>query len=192
MKHKLRSILLGVVLFVIPGLLALGFGGCTNTGTTGGGTNSPPVTNNTPVNPLVIGSVSLVLHGAALAGTSMAIQSDPNNKQYFQLAAQALGALATGRDYTPAAFQAALLNVSGVTNLWVSLVVGSLTDSYQFYFASYVQGTVNGNAYAKAFIGAIEDGTNEALGNPVTHNLAGRRARQAAIPVLPRPINPRR
>jgi hypothetical protein len=158
---------------------------------TGCATNSNPAGTN--VDQQVISTVSIILHGAALSGATYAIHDDANNAAYFSLAANALGEFGSGHDYTPQALQAAILKVlppDYQTNQWVTLGISAVIDLYNTYWSDYAQNAVNGNAYAKAFVSAIQDGFNEALGKPVSLKLSARKAAapKAKTALLPRPL----
>ena len=153
------------------------------------------VTTVTTNDQQVINATAVILRGAARDGAVVAMQDDPNTKQYFALAATALSAFVTGKDYSPGAFQAALLNIKSpaLTNQWVQIGLGTVIDLYQLYYGQYVQNTVNSSAVAQAFITAIQDGLNEALGNPVSATRRYYNAARPSVPpavtgVLPRPI----
>jgi hypothetical protein len=131
----------------------------------GNGTNT--------ANQAQIDATALILQNSARAGAIAAITpptGDTNNAAYFQLASQALGAFITGTNYSPAAFQDALLkiNVPQAKNVWVQLGIGAVIDLYQVYFSQYVQGQLNGNMAAGTFLLAIQNGFNQALGQPLT------------------------
>jgi hypothetical protein len=152
----------------------------------GGGTN----------NTAQIDATALILQNTARSGALAAITpptGSTNNIAYFQAASQAIGVFLTGKDYSPVAFQQALIavKVPGADNLWVQLVIGAVIDLYQVYFSQYVQGQVNGNFAAGTFLLAIQNGFNQALGNPITPlptNLQLRPGQSLASPVLPRPL----
>jgi len=101
----------------------------------------------------------------------------------------------TGKDYSPAAFQQALLaiKIPGASDIWVQLAIGGVVDLYQVYFSQYVQGQVDGNYAAQALLIAVQNGFNQALGNP----LVPPPVPPAAVPpkgqpiggqILPRPL----
>jgi hypothetical protein len=152
------------------------------------------VTNNGTNNAAQIAAAALILQNTARAGATTAITpptGDTNNAVYFNLAAQAISTFLTGKDYSPTAFQAALtsINVPQLNNVWVQLGIGAVIDLYQVYFSQYVQGQVNGNATANAFLVAIQNGFNQALGNPVSApQLKGKAPVPLVGPVLPRPL----
>lgn len=118
-----------------------------------------------------IDATALILQNSARVGAIAAMDpktGDPKNAAYFQLAAQALGVFVTGTNYSPAAFQDALLkiNVPQANNVWVQLGIGAVIDLYQVYFSQYVHNQLNGNVAAGTFILAIQNGFNQALGQP--------------------------
>lgn len=128
----------------------------------GGGTNSQAQ----------IDATALILENSARTGAIVAMDpktGDPANAAYFQLASQAIGVFLTGTNYSPAAFQQALINVHvpQANNVWVQLGIGAVIDLYQVYFAQYVTGQVNGNVAAGTFLLAVQNGFNQALGQPV-------------------------
>jgi hypothetical protein len=129
------------------------------------------VTNITTNSQAAIAATALILQNAAEAGATAAItppNGNTNNAVYFQLASQAIGTFLTGSNYTPGAFQQALMNVKvpALNNLWVQLAVGTLVDLYGLYYAQYVDGQIAGNTYASQFLTAIQTGFNQALGTP--------------------------
>jgi hypothetical protein len=153
----------------------------------GGGTN---------INTAQIDATALILQNAARVGAVAAItppSGNTNNAVYFELAAQAIGTFLTGKDYSPAAFQQALIDIKvpQANNIWVQLGIGAVIDLYQVYFSQYVQGKVNGNFAAGTFLVAIQNGFNQATGNPVTPPPAKLKAgspQPLAPSVLPRPL----
>jgi len=119
-----------------------------------------------------IDATALILQNSARVGAIAAITpptGDTNNAAYFKLASQSIGAFLTGTNYSPAAFQQALLqiNVPQAKNVWVQLGIGAVIDLYQVYFSQYVQGQLNGNMAAGTFLLAVQNGFNQALGQPV-------------------------
>lgn len=146
----------------------------------GGGTNSQAQ----------IDATALILENSARSGAIAAITppiGDTNNAAYFQLASQALGAFITGTNYNPAAFQQALLNINvpQAKNVWVQLGIGAVIDLYQVYFSQYVQNQLNGNMAAGTFLLAIQNGFNQALGQPVVAPVS-----QPALQLKPHPAQP--
>lgn len=134
-----------------------------------------------------IDTTAVILRGAARDGAVVAMQQDPGTKKYFQLASAVLSTFVTGKDYSPGAFQSALLAVDGpeLQNPWVQIGMGTVIDLYQLYYGQYVQGKINGVADAKILLVAVQDGLNAALGQPVPVGAV------LAVPphaVLPRPI----
>lgn len=128
----------------------------------GGGTN----------NTAQIDATALILQSSARAGAVAAITpptGNTNNRAYFELASQAIGVFITGKDYSPAAFQQALIDIKvpQANDVWVQLGIGAVIDLYQVYFSQYVQGQANGNFAAGTFLLSIQNGFNQALGNPV-------------------------
>jgi len=162
----------------------------TGCGILGGGTS----TNNIAQ----INAAALILQNIAQGGALAAItppQGNTNNAAYFNAASQAIGLFLTGKDYSPAAFQQALLaiKIPGASDIWVQLAIGGVVDLYQVYFSQYVQGQVDGNYAAQALLIAVQNGFNQALGNP----LVPPPVPPAAVPpkgqsiggkILPRPL----
>lgn len=157
----------------------------------GGGTNSTAQ----------IDAAALILQNTAQGGALAAItppHGNTNNVVYFNAASQAIGLFLTGKDYSPAAFQKALIDIKvpGANDIWVQLAIGGVVDLYQVYFSQYVQGQVNGNYAAQALLTAIQNGFNLALGNPVTAapavlspgGMQLKAAQPVATPILPRPL----
>jgi hypothetical protein len=146
-----------------------------------------------PVDQGTIDATAVLLRNAARTGCIVATQppnGEPGNSAYFDLAAAAIGTFITQTNYTPGAFQEALMRVDGaaLTNQWVQIGVGTLVDLYQLYWSSYIRGQVNGNAYAGVFLGTIQDGFNQCAGRPSAQP-AGLASRNAAPKlILPRPI----
>lgn len=175
MRHRKSFLLIALVSSTLA--FTAGFSGCKTPGTP-----TDPAATNAPPDPATINSIAVVLRGAARGGATVAISDNPDNAKYFQLAATAIGQFATGKDVSPGAFQTALMNVGIPDNQWVKLGVGTVVDLYQFYYINYVKDAVANDA--KAFLTAVQDGFNEALGNPVT----ARTARAQPAIVLPRPI----
>ena len=152
-------------------------------------------TTNTKIDPGVVDTTAVVLRGAARDGAVIAIQNNPETKQYFAIAASTLETFITGKDYTPGAFQAALTSIksSEIQNPYVQIGIGTVVDLYQLYFSQYAKNALQSNDVAKAFVVAIQDGFNQALGNPVTvaHYMPGSALKASpgsATKVLPRPI----
>lgn len=181
----------GLAALVTPLLLTTATVSTVGCATNGGGTNDTAQ----------IDATALILQTAARSGAIAAITpptGDTNNAAYFQLAAQAIGVFLTGKDYSPAAFQQALININTpyATNVWVQLGIGAVIDLYQVYFSQYVSGQINGNFAAGTFLLAIQNGFNQALGNPVTPlptpPQGSRSLRTARSNVLPRPITSRK
>lgn len=185
MKKRLISALLGLTVCLAP----LAFVTAPVVLTTG------CTTINVDTN--VVDTTAIILRGAARDGAIIAMQENPETKKYFQLATQVLSTFLTGKDFTPGAFQKALLEVNAeeLANPWVQIGVGTVIDLYQLYFGQYVKGKVNGDVIAKAFITAVQDGFNMALGQPVSATKRYYRAGPPMPPVggmthgvLPRPL----
>lgn len=158
---------------------------------------SPGGTNGTST--AQIDATALILENSARAGAVAAITpptGDTNNAAYFDLAAQAIGLFLTGQDYSPAAFQQALINVKTprANDVWVQLGISAVIDLYQIYFSQYVQGQINGNFAAGTFLLAVQNGFNEALGKPTTPlpTKAKLQLKEGKAPLLPRPIKGRK
>lgn len=148
--------------------------------------NGPTVNQNT------IDSTAVVLRGAARDGAIVAMQDNADTRRYFELAAASLETFLTGKDYTPGALQDLLMSITDQTyNPWVQISAGTVIDLYQLYFGQYVKGSLDKSAIAKAFITAVQDGFNQALGKPVSLK-AGRNTKAPAgytgTGVLPRPV----
>lgn len=149
---------------------------------------SPPSTNSQQV----IDATSMILENTARAGALAAITpptGNTNNAVYFKLASTAIGTFLTGQNFTPGALQDALmkLNVPQLNDVWVQLAVGGIIDLYTVYYGQYVEGQVNGNLYAGAFLQAIQRGFNEALnGRPAQLKVS----QPFRGTILPRPIRP--
>lgn len=147
----------------------------------GGGTNSQAQ----------IDATALILQSTARVGALAAItppSGSTNNAVYFNLAAETIGTFLTGKDYSPAAFQQALVDIKvpQANNIWVQIGIASVIDLYQIYYSQQVQGQVNGDPAAKAFLTAVQDGFNQALGKPVSLKLKA--AQPVNSPILPRPL----
>jgi len=201
MKKKLTLAIIGAALCAAPYILSLTapmvigvtMVGCT---TTNNGTNGTNV-----VNQQVIDATAIILRGAARDGAIVAItppNGDTNNAEWFNLAATGLSTFITGKDYTPGAFQQALLSInsSATRNQWVQIAAGTLIDLYQLYYGQYVATQLNGSDGGKIaieFLTAIQDGFNQALGNPTSIAVANTPLNAKAAPqnnqqLLPRPI----
>lgn len=142
-------------------------------------------------NQAAIDATAVILRNAARSGAAIAIQQNPEDAKYFQLAADSMSTFLLATNYNPGAFQTALMAAVGtgvLTNTYVSIGLGTVIDLYQLYFGLYVKGQVNGNEYAGQFLTAIETGFYQALGKPVP-TLKGRlKAPSSPCPVLPRPM----
>ncbi len=158
----------------------------------GGGTN----TNNI----VQINTAAQILQNIAQGGALAAItppQGNTSNAAYFNAANQTIGLFLTGKDYSPAAFQQALLatKIPGGNDVWVQLAIGGVVDLYQVYFSQYVQGQVNGNYAAQALLIAVQNGFNQALGNPLIPlpqppaSVPLKAGQHIGGPILPRPIS---
>lgn len=139
-----------------------------------------------------IDTTAIILRGAARDGAIVAMQDNPATKAYFELASEVLGTFLTGKDVTPGAFQTALLGIKlkELESPWVQIGLGTVIDLYQLYYGQYVKNKVNGDAYAKAFLVAIQDGFNMALGKPITPSKYRYHSQGKAcgVSVLPRPM----
>lgn len=113
----------------------------------------------------LIADTAVFLRSAARNGAMFAIDDDPNNAKWFVLAQTAISTFLTGKDYSPAAFQAAINTIpaQALKNKWVKYAVFNVVDLYQLYYGRYVQGVVEGNVYAKAFLEAVQDGFKQAV-----------------------------
>ena len=182
LKASLAAVALALAVS-LPSVVGVGVGltGCATTN----GTNVVVGTNGEP-NQTTIDAIAVVLRGAARAGAVVAIQDDPENAKYFKLASAAIGQFATGLNTDPAAFQAALVAVGLPDNQWLRLGLGTVVDLYQFYYGTYVKNKVADNAYARTFLRAVQEGFEEAIGEPQAHIAAARRP--APSGVFPRPI----
>jgi hypothetical protein len=183
--NKITSLVLASFIALTTGsLFFVGSLGIITTGCTtpGGGSG--------PVNQQVIDATALIIRQASQAGAMAAVQSDTNNAIYFATAADALGQFVTGTNYSPSALQADLmsLNVPQLNNQWVQLGIGSVVDLYQLYYQQYVVNAVNGNQIAQAFIQAIQQGFNQALGRQYKPAKGLKALPSYTGPILPRPI----
>lgn len=138
-----------------------------------------------------IDASSALLRNAARTGAIAAItppSGNTNNVVYFALASQAIDTFLTGQDYTPGAFQNALMKINSpyLNNVWVQLAVGGVVDLYQVYYSQYVKDQINGNAYATQFLSAVKQGFDEATGAALP--LKAAKSGQGVLPILPRPI----
>lgn len=162
--------------------------GCALFGGGSSGTNAIPQTT--------IDATAIILRGAARDGAVVAMtppNGNANNAQYFNLAATSIGAFVTGKDYTPGSFQKALMGVNSpqLHDPYVQIGIGTVVDLYQLYYIQYVQPNVASNApVALEFLTSIQDGFNEALGNPVSVSKSLKAVRPSGVPgdILPRPI----
>jgi hypothetical protein len=147
-----------------------------------------------PTDQTIIDSTAAVLRGAARDGAVVAMTpptGNTNNAEYFRLAASAIGTFVTSKDTSPAAFQAALtsLNVPQLNDPYVKIGIGTVVDLYQLYYGIYVKGNVVSNApVALELLTSVQDGFNQALGNPVTSLMLRRSSVGMVGDVLPRPI----
>lgn len=169
LKVRLTLLVAGIVAMSAPLFISafcvtapVAVTGCSILG--GGGTN----TNNIAQIDAAALIIKNIAHGGALAAITPP-QGNTNNVAYFNAVNQAIGLFLTGKDYSPAAFQQALIAVKipGASDIWVQLAIGGVVDLYQVYFSQYVQGQVNGNYAAQSFLTAIQNGFNQALGNPL-------------------------
>lgn len=153
-----------------------------------------------PADQGVIDATAAVLRGAARDGAVVAITpptGNTNNAVYFNLAANAISTFVTGKDYTPGALQNALMgiNVPQLNDPYVRVGIGTVVDLYQLYYGIYALPNLKTNApVALEFLTAIQDGFNQALGNPVSSATPQlRRLGAGAVTggvTLPRPITP--
>lgn len=147
-----------------------------------------------PTDQTIVDSTAAVLRGAARDGALVAITppaGNTNNAEYFRLAATTIGTFVTSKDTSPAAFQAALmdLNVPQLNDPYVKIGIGTVVDLYQLYYGIYVKPNVASNApVALELLTSVQDGFNQALGNPVTALMARRGSVGMTGNVLPRPI----
>jgi hypothetical protein len=166
LKLRLALVTTGFFALIVPFLITtltvvpVALTGCT---TSSGGT-----TNNN----VAIQAAATIIQNTAYDGAIIALtppQGETNNAVYFQAANQAIGLFLTGNDYSPATFQADLvaINVPGATNVWVQLAIGAVVDLYQVYYSQYVEGQVNGNYAAQAILTGVQNGINQALGQPL-------------------------
>jgi hypothetical protein len=189
---KIIGIAALAAVFTLPVFLNTG---CRALGGGGNGTNTNVVDNT------AIDAVAVILRGAARNGVIVAVTpptGDTNNRQYFSLAANAIGEFVTGKDFSPTAFQQALLSIGVPDSPYVQLGVGTVIDLYQLYFNIYVKGNLEKNApIAVEFLTAVQDGFNQALGTPpgppILPGMRAGRPGQVRPPpiegrVLPRPI----
>lgn len=130
----------------------------------------------------LIDDTAVTLRAAARNGAMMAIEDDPGSARWFAFSHQAIGAFLTGKDWSPMALQAALQSVpvKELKQKWIKYAVYNIIDLYQVFYGRYVQGQVQGNAIAKKFLEAIQDGFAQAL-LPV---------QPVVIPVQPAPPAP--
>lgn len=113
----------------------------------------------------MIDDTAVLLRSAARNGAMFAIEDDPGTSAWFNLAQQVLGTFLTGKDYSPAAFQQALITVpvKEFKNKWIKFAIFNVIDLYQIYWGRYVQGQVQNNETARKFLESVQDGFKQAV-----------------------------
>lgn len=187
LKVRIAMTLAGLTALATPLFLTapVALTGCSTTGST----------NNTAA----IQAAAMILQNTTADAALVAMtppQGETNNAAYFSAANQAIGLFLTGNDYSPTTFQADLvaIQVPGATNVWVQLAIGAVIDLYQVYWSQYVDGQVNGNYAAAALLTGVQNGLNQALGQPLIPTPTPPASAVVQFkgaktgPVLPRPI----
>jgi len=123
--------------------------GCKLLGGGGGGIITDTNTINTVSN-----YMSLVVGEAVAYGMKQDAASTTN---YANLAVAAIGEVLGGTDFSPGALDAAIqkLPVSVLQTPAAGIITTAFESLYQIYWASDVQGAVNGEYAAKSYLGAI-------------------------------------
>jgi hypothetical protein len=112
----------------------------------------------------IIDDTAILLRSAARNGAMLAIEDHPESAKYFELARAVIADFATGTDYSPDAFKAAMqANIKQLNDKWVKFGVYNVTDLYELYYGRYVRDQVNGNVVANKFLNAIQEGFKQAL-----------------------------
>jgi hypothetical protein len=122
-------------------------------------TTAPDGTTITDTN--TINVVSNYLSVAVSEAVAYGLKNDKTNTTtYATLASAALGDVIGGSDYTPGALSAALqkLPAKVLQSESAGLITLSIESLYQIYWASDVQGAVNGQYAAKAYLSALRSG----------------------------------
>jgi hypothetical protein len=120
------------------------------------------------LSPAQIAAVSVVISQTAETGAAYAIQQDKNNAKYFVLAVSTIDTFVLGNDLSPAAFQAALNNVTGATNQWVNLAISGAVVAYDLALSQYVSGQFTNTPAAVPWISAVESGFKQAVASTGT------------------------
>lgn len=121
-----------------------------------GGGGGAIVTDTNTVN-TVSNYMSQVVESAVAYGLKQDAASTTN---YANLAAAAIGEVLGGSDFTPGALDAAIqsLPVSVLQTPAAGIITLAIESTYQIYWASDVQNSVNGEYAAKSYLGAIVAG----------------------------------
>jgi hypothetical protein len=132
----------------------------TGCGTTNGGVGSVITDTNT------INTVSNYLTAAVSEAVAYGLTQDKTNTTaYASLASAAIGEVVGGSDFTPGALDAALqkLPVNVLKSPAAGVITLAIESLYQIYWASDVNGAVNGDYAAKSYLGAVQAGIQNAL-----------------------------
>lgn len=157
MKNKLIAGVVATTLF-ISGIIAVSLGttGCGTTGSVGS-----VITDTNTIN-----TVSNYLNAAVAEAVAYGLTQDKTNTTaYAQLTSAAIGEVIGGTDFTPGALDAAIqkLPAKVLQSPAAGVITVAIESLYQIYWASDVNGAVNGDYAAKTYLSAVKTGIDRAL-----------------------------
>lgn len=148
---KIKSTLL---LLVAASVLSLGF--LTGCKTTPDGSSG--------ITPQQIADSGVALKSLARSTALLAMEKDPENRKYVNLAITAMDQFLTGTNYTPGLLVATLQPVfQEVKDAKIQIALNTVTDLYEIYYGRYVRDQVAGNETARVLLTSLRDGGVEAI-----------------------------
>jgi hypothetical protein len=162
MKTLRQRLSITAVVFGLAALCSTVYLGAFVSGCAGqtGGVGSVITDTNT------INVVSNYLTAAVSEAVAYGLSQDKTNTTaYASLASAAIGEVVGGSDFSPGALDAALqkLPVNVLKSPAAGVITLAIESLYQIYWASDVNGAVNGDYAAKSYLGAVQAGIQKAL-----------------------------
>jgi len=111
-----------------------------------------------------IQDAAVILRGTARSAAAIAIDENPENTKYVQLAVTVLDQFLVGDEYTPGALVDALEPITAkVSDVKIKVALNTMTDLYEIFYGRYVRGQFKGKSTAFLMVKYMRDGAAQAL-----------------------------